>query len=588
MSSILETFYILFESNSKQIKQGAQEAGAATTTLEAEIASADAAVIAAGEHIARVFENVAIRIASAFAIERVIEFIGSVSELNAQLLVTATRLGINVSDLDAYGQAAERAGGTREGFAQTLDFLNRGIADIATKGTSRLKPFFDELKIQVTDAPHHVRPLLDILGDLADRLSGLDAQQRAGIAEKLGIDEGTVLLLAQGRRGLDDLVERQRALGVVTQEDAEKAHAFNIALQDLEQQFRHGATELGASLLPRLADFFRSVQTVFNYLAQHKGLVEGFFIGIAGVVSTIYFPAMVEAAAVTWGLLSPILAVVVPIAAVGAAIALLVDDVKNFLAGNKSVIGELSKSWPAVGESVRAAVAFAGNAFGWFVDLLKGEYALMSAILGLVGAAFAWVAGEVTGALKIINTSMANMFPFWTQLIHAFGGLLKWLVGLLADAAGWFVKFGASAVAVLPKALSNWAKGLGKVTVAVAAASGTPAAGTDVPRVAVLRPVAGPEGAQAGATLPPESDVARMVIKAQAAIKTADTSPVSAITNSTISNSRTGDRTLIFNGGPVTINAPTGDATDIADKLNKHLEDQVRQAVDHFDDGVAG
>lgn len=594
MSSILETFYILFDSNAQQVKQGAKEAGAATKTLESEIAGADAAVIAAGEHIARVFENVAIRIASVFAIERVLGFIGSVSNLNAELLVTATRLGLNVSDLDAWGQAAERAGGTREGFAQTLDFLNRGIADIATKGTSRLKPFFDELKIKVTDAPHHVRPLLDILGDLSDKLSGLDAQQRAGIAEKLGIDEGTVLLLAQGRRGVEDLVERQRELGVVTQEDAEKAHAYKIALEDLEQQFRHGATELGSSLLPALADFFRAVQTTFNYLAQHTRLVEGFFIGVAGVVTAVYFPAMVEAIAVTWGFLAPILAVVAPILAVGVALALVTDDVKNFLEGNKSVIGELSKSWPELGETVHKAASSAGRAWDGFVNDLRASKDLIASILNLVNTAYSNSANSQQTSLNKMIADNDKAWPKMAAGVKSFNGDLDALgrafAHLITGPIGWFLE----TLGLIPKAFEHYAEQINKVTVslggqpaALSFAGASAAAVNDQdPTTSILRRWA-VQGPQAGFTLPPDTDAAQAVGQAQAAFKTVDLTPLSSIGGTSILNSHAGDRTLTINA-PVTLNAPGADAPALAEEFGKHLDAQIRQAVDHFDNGVAG
>lgn len=591
MASILETFYILFETNAAQVKKGEAEAGAATKTFEADVVSAEAAAVAMGEHVAHVFENVAIRIASAFAIERVVEFLGNLSEVNAELGVTAERLGISVEDLDAWGQATQRAGGSVDGFTQTLDFLNRGMADIATKGTSRLKPFFDELKIRVTDAPGHVRPLLAILGDLSDRLSKLGAQQRAGIAEKLGIDQGTLLLLVQGRRGVDELVERQKQLGVATEKDAEIAHKYRQALEDLEQRMRHAGTTIGSELLPKLAEFFKWIGTVSDYLAGHKGLVEGFFIGVGGVIATVYFPAVVEAAAATWALLSPLLLVVAPIAAVGAAIALLVDDVQNFLAGNKSVIGELSKTWPAVGETVREVVKDLGAAFEWFWSLLTGGWELASAILRRVATVASDVGKSVGGFIHELTAGLANAFPFWTKVLGGLVELLEEVAKVVAGAVGWFLKLGASAVVALPKALHNFATEIdGKphsYAYGAPAAAFTGGRGPAGRQVEVLRPTPRPDGPQPGHTMPKGSEVAALIVKAQGAIRTADSTPISSINNSAV-NQRAGDRQVEVNvTGPITIQTQgPADADGIAKDIAGHLKSHIRQAIEHHDDGV--
>lgn len=591
MASILETFYILFETNAAQVKKGEAEAGAATKTFEADVLSAEAAAVAMGEHIAHVFENVAIRIASAFAIERVVEFIGGLSEINAQLGVTAERLGISVEDLDAWGQATQRAGGSVDGFTQTLDFLNRGMADIATKGTSRLKPFFDELKIRVTDAPGHVRPLLAILGDLSEKLSKLGAQQRAGIAEKLGIDQGTLLLLAQGRRGVEELVERQKQLGVATEKDTEIAHKYRQALEDLEQRMRHAGTTIGSELLPKLAEFFAWIGKVADYLASHKGLVEGFFIGVGGAIATVYFPAVVEAAAATWALIAPLLFIVAPIVAVGVAIGLLVDDVQNFLAGNKSVIGELSKTWPVVGEIVREVVQDLGAAFQWFLDLFINGWELVFAIVRRVATTVVDVGKFISEAVHSISTAMANAFPEWTAVLGGLIELWEKVAKAVAGAVGWFLKFGASAVGGLPKALANWTAEVdgrprpyvhGRLVAGAAGGAVQPGRQVDV-----LRPTPRPGGPQIGHTMPEGSEVANLVVKAQAAIRTADTAPMSSINNSAV-NQRAGDRSVQVNvTGPITIQTQgPANADGIAKDIAGHLKTHIRQAITHHDDGV--
>ena len=601
MPSILETFYILFESNSKDVKKGAEEAETSTKDLDASLVAADATASALGDHLVEKFVEVAGAIAAAFTVERITGFITETADLNAELGITAKRLGISVEDLDAWGQATQRAGGTTEGFTQTLDFLNRGMADIATKGTSRLKPFFDELKIKVTDAPKHVRPLLDILKELGEKTASMSAQQRAGIFEKLGIDPGTGLLIANTREKLNELLEKQKQIGVATEEDAERAHAYKQSLEDLEQQVRYAGTAIGSTLLPALESFFRAVGNVISYLGAHKGLVEGFFIGVAGVIATVYLPAAIEAAAATWAFLAPILAVVAPIIAVGVAIALLVDDVQNFLAGNQSVIGELSKSWPAVGETVREVVKDLGEAFEWFFDLFANGWKLAVAVVGLAVAGTVALFDRMGEGFHKMVEQFRTAFPLFAAGFEGLGKIIEWFAGLLGKVIGLFASLAAAAVKALPGALGHWATDANKLT-EVAKGKKTYAQLEAEDRKAlmdrldghggrqptVLRPSTAPGGPQPGHHLPPASEVAHMVVKAQASLKTADTTPLSSVSNSAITNSqRQGDRHYHVEVGPTTIQVPDADPHKIADGFALHLGDQLRQAIGHFDDGVA-
>lgn len=599
MSSILESFYIDFLTNSEQVKKGVGEAETATAGLEARLASTDAAVAAVGEHIIETFGRVALRLAAFFSIEQSAEFISSLSEVNAQLGVTAERLGVSVEDLGAYQQATERAGGSAEGFTQTLDFLNRGIADIATKGTSRLKPFFDELKIKTDDGRKHVRPLLDILGDLAAKFQTMGAQQRAGIAEKLGIDEGTVLLLAQGRRGLDDLVQKQKELGVATKEDAEIAHHYRQALEDLEQQFRHWATTLGSEIFPKLEEFFKWIGKITNYLSAHKGLVEGFFVGVAGVITALYLPAISAAVVETAAFIGEWLLILGPIIAVGVAIGLVVDDVQNFLKGNKSVIGELSKTWPIVGQVVREVVADIGAAIQWLVAYYENAASLLFAIVNRVSGIFGRFGHDVVAALSAVGNWINSNFPAFGAMIRGFGDIVEWLVKLLAEAVGWFLKLGASAVAGLPKALGHWAATLNAdeaaarqghtATYAEEAAARAKAdhpGGGDKPRqVDVPRPTPHPGGPVPGHTLPPHSEVAKMVLKAQAAIHTADTTPLAAVSGgATIHGPTTVNKKVVIEN--LVVQTQATDSQEISHTIRGHLEKEIGEAMDHFDDGV--
>lgn len=566
-SNILETFFILFKSNADDLKKGQEQAQRGSEDLEKQLGRTDAAGVAMGEHLMDTLTGLAAGFAALFTVGTAAHFVDEVAELNAELGLTSRRLGIGVADLYAWGQAAEETGGSQEGLIQSLGFLNRGMADIATKGTSRLKPFFDELEIDVTDAAGHVKPLLELMGELADALSKLSVQERAGIGEKLGLDEGLVLMLAAGRRGVDDLVRKQREMGTVTERDTEIAHAYGRSIEELGDRARLTATHFGSIFLPVLTEFFNFVGKIVDFLSAHSGLVQGFFIGLAGVLTTLYLPAAIEAAIATWAFLAPILAVVVPVLALAAAFAFLYDDVMNFLDGNQSVIGELSKTWPIIGQTIHGVIDGIGDIWQWFVDLLKGGASVVSGIAELIVAVW----GRVTGAFDGFGEGLKRGFPYWYLVLKTLGSLLEWIAGIIGDVVGAIAqmvgamaKFGLSAVGAIPSLLKSLGGGTHELAVSVA---GKPPGGT--PALAAA--------ARGG------------LVAGQERIKTADSAPIAAQSSQSI---RAGDTRSATNNttvnAPITVNAAPGmSADDVGKAVARELGTHVRQAVNHSDDGVS-
>jgi hypothetical protein len=564
-----------------------------------------------GEHMIGTFKAVAVAMAAAFTFNRIKDAIFEVGELTDQLGKSAERVGWDIGELDAWGQAVDRAGGSASGFVGTLDYLNKGMADIAVKGTSRLKPFFDELKINVLDAHKKVRPLQDLLGDLADRLSKMSKQESSGFAEKLGIDSGTLLLLASGRVAMDDAIKRQKELGVITQQNAERAEKFNDQWDDTKQIFRNIAAAIGDYIFPAFTKFLQMVERVTNYLSAHKGLIEGFFIGLAGVIGVVFLPSIISATLATLAFLAPWLLIGAAIAAVIAAFALFYDDVQNFLAGNQSVIGELSKTWPAVGETVRAAVAGMQAALKWFVDYAESGFAFLSSLVKFFVAIFSEGFKAVGNFLSDLSAGFAKAFPDWTRDIKALGSLLLWLVEIIAKCIGWFAKLGFAAVAGLPDALKNWSKRLDDTTAAV---TGKAPPRTEEQRRAELQkrlddkfghepapgvanrdgrpgaaPANAPEARRASPMIPPVPlGVIHATVKAQAAIKAADTTPLAAQSPAALAASRgpSNKEIKVSFSGPITVNTQATDAEGMAKGFAEHVGGQLRQAISHADDGV--
>lgn len=531
--SILDTFLILFESNADDVKKGAREAEAATKGLDDKLKHANDSSDKLGKSFLSAAKTFAIAATAAFSVHRIAGAIFAQAELTDALGKTSRALDVNVEDLDAWGQAAARSGGSAAGFQSSLGALNRGMADFAAKGTSRVEPFFKQLGISMVDTRGKIRPVMDLLPELADAFEGLSKQESTGLGEKLGLDAGTIMLLQQGRRSVEDLVNRQKSLGVITERNVEVAEKFNDQWADTGQIFRGMYLAIGTMILPALTSFLKGFESVVGFMQENGTFIEGFFIAIGSVLAVVYTPSVITAAAATWALIAPYVAIGAVVLGVAAIFALAYDDIMNFLAGNKSVIGELAARWPIIGDFIRQAA----SAFEFFWDVAGAIFDLLFTRTSDAGEGFDRFGARISAAFE-------KVLPFFPVLVAGIN-----TVGAAFDAIG------AGIVATWNGVLS------------------------------LVEKVAGFLRGMSGAF---NMTLMGGVAAGQGALATAGASGIASQTATSISSRRGGDRSTTVTVGEVNVQTQATDAEGVSKAIGQTLGDEMRQAADHFDDGVAG
>lgn len=329
-------------------------------------------------------------------------------------------LGLSVEDVGAWGEAVRRSGGDAAGFRSTLASLNGQLTDINLTGGGEASEIFARLGINARDSSGQIKDAFSILPELADSFQNLSKAESVGFGQKLGLDQGTILLLQQGRVAVEELVNRQKQLGVATEEDYLSAAKFNDAWADTQQVFSNLFTSAGTTILPLLTTMLKGLESIVGWVKENKTLVTGFFIGVAGVVTAIYLPAMASAAAATLAAAAPFLIIGAAIAAVGVAFALLYEDVVAYLGGQSSFIGDLAKEYEWFGTIVDAvingiALQFKGleAVFDWLITLFTSP---MDAINQL-GEAVKGMINEIVNLVpdigESINDSLSGVKSFF-------------------------------------------------------------------------------------------------------------------------------------------------------------------------------
>lgn len=184
-----------------------------------------------------------------------------------QIYDLSKRTGLSTESLSAYKYAADLSGTSLEGVVTGLRRLSSGMLD-SSRGLETAKVTFDALGISVTNADGSLRPMNDVLLDVADRFSKMkDGTEKAAIAQDLFGRSGMDLipLLNEGREGLARQLAEAEKLGVVfTDKTAAGSDAFNDSLTTLKASLAGATQQFAVQIMPILTEFATGVADVVS------------------------------------------------------------------------------------------------------------------------------------------------------------------------------------------------------------------------------------------------------------------------------------------------------------------------------------
>ncbi len=342
----------------------------------------------------------------------------------------ADALDLNIEDLHAWSEAAGRAGGSAEAFQASVRALSGQLARQATMGTSRAGAILEAQGIATVKDDGSAREVFDVFEDLAAKAKEMSKAEFFGIGRALGLDQGTIMLLQQGRDGLKDAVRLQKQLGTYTKEDAQVTAYFNDRVADSKQAFMALASIVFRMVTPALSYMVEGLTNFVSYLRKHENAVKAFFLLIAGLISTLVIPAFAQMAAAL--LANPIF----QIAAVLAGLALVIEDLVVWANGGKSALGDM---WAALFGSPDEALKLwsdikTGAVEAW-TTLKTAAADAINYVSGLLDKIdWAAIGRDARAAWDTISTGAAELYAFLEPLISsmltAVGDMIDALVSL--------------------------------------------------------------------------------------------------------------------------------------------------------------
>ena len=361
--AILDTFYILFKSDSKDAEKGFKSVDNSLGKMDQSLNRFTRRWLS----LYALFNGLTRSIGYAFELTQV-----------------SQALAINIADLDAWGGAVAKTGGTAQEFSKSLESLAEHL------GTSP-------------------KIALQLLPKIADQFKRLNQVQAMRYGKLLGLDTHTILLLQQGRREVEALINRQKELGVVTDRGAVILKHFRATMQDTGRGFRSLVFEYLLSIIPTIDRILEKFTEFTIYLRQHSGLIKGALIPIAAIFAGIAGSAI--AANLSMFLL------VGSVLLLAGAFALAYDDLQVFAQGGDSLTGRMLKRWPELGNIIRWVfkdLKIAGENIVWFFGKILD---IVNDIIKAIQILDKWLDPLIKGALADLKIQGANVNLFGTKEI---------------------------------------------------------------------------------------------------------------------------------------------------------------------------
>ena len=335
----------------------------------------------------------------------------------------AEMVGAKTGDIQMLGNALERFGGNADDAVGAMKSLNNAVVQLRTGGGA-----FVEIAKQFGIWVKPTKDGNEALLQVGRQLSKLSLKNRIAVAQQLGLSDSLVRAFADGGEELTRLLERQKELGAVTDEDVNASKRFNGAWLDLKDTFGAVRRDIARILLPVATKLINSITDFVDYLRKHKVLVTGFFAALAVAMAPV-LKMLTLMAIKTLIMAAPF----IKLTAIVTAIALIFEDLYYYFKGWDSATGDLVKKFPVLKQTidlVKPIVLGIVDAFEKIVDWLKDPSwdNFVKILTSIGGTILEQLATPFEAVKNFLNDLMDNI-PLLKPLLKPFADL----AGYIAD-----------------------------------------------------------------------------------------------------------------------------------------------------------
>ena len=343
--------------------------------------------------------------------------------------------GLNAQEMQAWGFAAEQAGGSFDGMMQDMTHLAKSMSS-PIPGEFNHGLFM--LGVSAYDAAGKLKSADQVMLEIAQKFQGMSKIEQAQWGDKIGLSQDTVLTLGLGVTKLKQLQQEAKSFPLVlSDKQLENVMEFNRQMGFVRRilvYIGEAASSAAGPALRKIYDIFKKwvganrefiqlgleniirgiiagferfgnlIQQVMTWFAQAFPWIEKFVGGLTdvNVISAIVFSAL----AALLGVLIIMAAQWVLVGAAIVAAGLIIEDLVTYLQGGNSAIGEMVKWVEKLWES--------------FSQKFPGISKLVESL------------GRIFKALgKIILDDLVQGFKLAWEGLKSLGDKVEWVLGLI-------------------------------------------------------------------------------------------------------------------------------------------------------------
>lgn len=361
-------------------------------------------------------------------------FNGYIDEAN-QFELLKFKTGIGVSELDAWGKAAEAAGGSAEALYQSLSSFYAKTGRDASQ-------FFQ----------------------LGEKIEGMSEGQKRRFLRAQGVSLDAVPLFMRPREQQKALINRYRE-SPMTEEDVRNAREFKMATLDFRESLRDAGNDIARAILPAVKALAVASKGLVEWIKENAQFIKSVLITLLVVKLIPVLLAVVSAlTATTVGigfltskflvsaiamngtfipalkacipLLSYLGKSLLPITAVIAglvALALTLEDLYVFAKGGDSLFGSMFADDPEMLEDMRDAINSVLESISELWQTLKdsgiisGVFKTLAMGVALLAKVLTWIVGKFAQLIELVGALPTNIFNLFRPIGQLFGWLAeKW------------------------------------------------------------------------------------------------------------------------------------------------------------------
>lgn len=211
---------------------------------------------------------------SAFSIAGVQSAIAGFAELTGQISDSAKGLGLSAEEYQRIIYIANQSGVAADAMGASMGRLNKNIAMAVAGKNKEFASLMAKAGISMRNTNGSIKSATELLPELADLFQ---RNQNAGTQARMGNValgkswQALAALLNDGKKGIDDLTERHKMLGITIKDEVvAEGEKFGDQLTDLKLAVNSYGTVISAKLLPLMSPL---IEKTIQWVVQNRELI---------------------------------------------------------------------------------------------------------------------------------------------------------------------------------------------------------------------------------------------------------------------------------------------------------------------------